>query len=130
MKNTVKNLGEAANKVLDKKLAKLQEEIDHTEQFGRVASLFSHLSDLNRIRIFWALCHSEICTSTIAETLNMSSPATAHHIKLLREAGLIEGNRQGKEVYYKATSTLETKALHEAIESMLEISCPLMRFDN
>ncbi len=130
MENITKNLRDAKSKALENNVLKIKEEIDHIEQFGRVASLFSHLSDLNRIRIFWALCHSEICTSTLAETLNMSSPATAHHIKLLREAGLIEGNRQGKEVYYKATSTLETKALHEAIESMLEISCPLMRFDN
>lgn len=104
---------------------RIKEHIDHVDQFQRVANSFSHLSDINRVRIFWALCHSEICTAELAEMLGMSSPAIAHHVKLLREADLIEGRRDGKEVYYKTTDTAEAHALHVAIERMLEISCPI-----
>jgi len=54
----------------------------------------------------------------------MSSPAVLHHLKLLRESGLIESRREGKEVYYKATALPETQALHIMIEDLMQISCP------
>lgn len=99
--------------------------IDHTDQFQRVVDAFSHLGDMNRIRIFWMLCHTSLCTACIAEMMDMSSPAVAHHLKLLRDAGLIEGRREGKEVLYKAVDNPQTRTLHEAIEAMLTVSCPV-----
>lgn len=105
----------------------LKKFIDHTDQFQRVVDAFSHLGDLNRIRIFWMLCHTELCTACIADMMDMSSPAIAHHLKLLKEEGLIEGRREGKEVLYRAVSTPQARTLHDAIEAMLTISCPVSK---
>ena len=99
--------------------------VDHIDQFSRLADSFKHLGDVNRVRIFWMLTHAQLCTACIASMLQMSSPAVAHHLKLLREAGLIEGTREGKEVRYHAVNTPQAHALHDAIESMLAISCPV-----
>ena len=54
----------------------------------------------------------------------MSSPAVSHHLRQLREAGLIVSRREGKEVYYRATDSPACKLLHGAIEKVMEISCP------
>ena len=59
------------------------------ESFETVSSLFKQLSDTTRLRIFWVLCHSEECVINLAAIMNMSSPAVSHHLRLLKEAGLV-----------------------------------------
>ena len=108
-------------------IAVMQGFINHTDQFQGVVDVFKHLSDINRVRIFWLMCHAELCTSCIADLMDMSSPAVAHHVKLLRESGLIEGRRDGKEVRYRAVDSVQARTLHEAIEKMLTINCPASR---
>ncbi len=109
----------------DKELKVMKNFVDHVDQFTRLADSFKHLGDVNRVRIFWMLTHTELCTACIAQMLDMSSPAVAHHLKLLRESGLIEGRRVGKEVRYRASDTIAARTLHDAIEKMLAISCPV-----
>ena len=55
-----------------------------TENFELVSSIFKQLSDPTRIRIFWILCHCEECVINISAMMEMSSPAVAHHLRLLR----------------------------------------------
>ena len=56
--------------------------------------------------------------------MDMSSPAVSHHLRQLRSAGLIVSRREGKEVYYRASDTIQAKLFHKLIEELLEISCP------
>lgn len=105
----------------------MEAEIDRipcTEDFETVSILFKQLSDASRVRIFWLLCHCEECVINISAFMNMSSPAVAHHLKLLRAQGLIDSRRSGKEVYYSAAGTPQAKALHQMIEKLMELSCP------
>ncbi len=92
--------------------------------FDTVAGIFQLLDDGSRVRIFWLLCHCEECVLNISEITGLTSPAASHHLRLLKEAGLIESRRDGKEVYYRAADTPTVKLLHRAIEKMMEISCP------
>ena len=92
--------------------------------FETVSRLFRQIADPVRIKIMWLLCHTEECVLNIAAMVDMSSPAVAHHLKLLKTAGLIESRKEGKEVYYKATDTPEAAALHIMIEQLMAISCP------
>ena len=57
--------------------------------------------------------------------LEMSSPAVSHHLRLLRSSGLIVSSREGKEVYYRAADSQESRLLHEMIEQIMEIACPI-----
>lgn len=95
-----------------------------TEDFQIVADVFKQLCDSNRIRIFWILCHCEECVINISALVKMSSPAVSHHLRQLKNSGLITSSRQGKEVYYKAADTEQAQLLHIMIEKMVEISCP------
>lgn len=98
--------------------------IGKLESFGEVADIFSQLSDLTRVRIFWLLCHCEECVMNISAMVGMSSPAVSHHLKCLKQSGLLVCRRSNKEVYYKAADTEESRLLHIMIEKMLEIKCP------
>lgn len=95
-----------------------------TEDFMTVSELFRQLGDASRIKIFWILCHCEECVINISAMMNMSSPAVSHHLKQLKASGLIVSCRKGKEVYYKASDSKQSVMLHEAIETLVMITCP------
>lgn len=97
--------------------------IPDIENFQIVASIFKQLSDPTRVRIFWILCHCEECVVNISAMMDMSSPAVAHHLRLLKSSGLVETRREGKETYYKASQTKKAQSLHHMIEQMMDISC-------
>ena len=94
------------------------------ERFWEVAELFRLLGDGSRARVFWILCHREECVASIASLTGMSSPAISHHLRLLRKTGLIQSRRIGKEVRYRASSSLAAEALHKTLEYLMEITCP------
>ena len=85
--------------------------LDNTDTFTSLADIFRQLGDASRIRIFWLLCHCEECVVNIAAMLNMSSPAVSHHLRTLRDSGLLMTRRDGKEVYYHAADTAPIEML-------------------
>ena len=103
----------------------IHEKIGDTERFGRVAEMFRLLSDDVRVRIFWLLSHGEECVINISAILGMSSPAVCHHLRVMKEGGMIDGRRVGKEVYYRINSDESIAALHTVIENMMAMECPL-----
>lgn len=103
---------------------KLGSKLDNIGDFIKVADVFKQLSDCNRVRIFWLLCHCEECVINISSLVDMSSPAVSHHLRQLKSGGLIVSRREGKEVYYKAADTQESKLLHKTIEIIMEMTCP------
>jgi DNA-binding transcriptional ArsR family regulator len=95
--------------------------------FQTISELFRQLSDCSRIRIFWLLCHCEECVINLSAMMNMSSPAISHHLKQLKSSGLIISHKDGKEVYYKAANTEQVRILHNMIETLVAISCPIKK---
>ena len=104
--------------------ALLQEQLDRVDYFQTVAEVFKQLDDTTRIRIFWLLCHCEECVLNISAMMKMSSPAVSHHLRPLKNSGLIVSRREGKEVYYRASDTPQSRLLHQMIEQVMEITCP------
>lgn len=100
------------------------DQMPEPEDFQVVSELFKLLSDSSRIRIFWVLCHCEECVINISAMVGMSSPAVSHHLRLLRDSGLVISRREGKEVYYTAADNERGQLLHKMFEAMLQISCP------
>ena len=92
--------------------------------FSTVSDAFKLLSDPNRARVYWLLCHCEECVINLSAMTGMSSPALSHHLKLLKAAGLITSRREGKEVYYTAAHTDTAETLHRMIEKMICVTCP------
>ena len=92
--------------------------------FSTVSESFKLLSDPKRAQVYWLLCHCEECVTNLSYMMGMSSPALSHHLRLLKDAGLITSHRHGKEVYYTAAATPAAQTLHDAMETLTAIACP------
>ena len=74
--------------------------IDHGE-VGRVADVFRVLGDPSRCRLVYALLAAgEICVCDLAAALGMSESNVSHHLRVLRDHGLVRPRRQGKMIFY------------------------------
>ena len=102
----------------------LQDWMPSARVFENIGNVFQMLSDGKRVQLFWILCHCEECVINLSALMDMSSSAVSHHLKLLKTGGFVVSRREGKEVYYTAAETARTKALHEMIEEIAELSCP------
>ena len=102
----------------------MREQLAKTEDFDVIADVFHQLGDPKRVRIFWILCHCEECVLNLSELMDMSSPAVSHHLRSLRTSGLLISRREGKEVYYRAADTPQSRLLHQMIEMVMQIVCP------
>lgn len=105
-------------------LKDIKEQLEKQEPFQAAADRFKLLDDSSRLRLFWLLCHCEECVINLSALMEMTSPAISHHLRQLKTSGLITSRREGKEVYYKAADTEESRLLHKTIEKIMDISCP------
>ena len=65
---------------------------------------FSALADPVRLRVLSLLADAaagEVCVCEFVAPLGKSQPTVSHHLKVLADAGLIEGERRGKWVWYR-----------------------------
>lgn len=65
---------------------------------------FAALGDAARLQILSLLAGSpegEVCVCEFVGPLGKSQPTVSHHLKVLAEAGLVEGDRRGKWVWYR-----------------------------
>jgi DNA-binding transcriptional ArsR family regulator len=78
----------------------------YPEDLSEEAALLKVLSDPNRLRIFVTLVRSksEVCVCDFTEGLPLLQPTVSHHLKVLKEAGLIESTRRGTWVYYRLSN--------------------------
>lgn len=94
------------------------------QAFTTVADIFNFMSDEKRIQIFFILCHCEECTVNLSAMLNTNRSTVIHHLKALKNAGLIVSRHDGNEVYYTSSDTLQCQIFHEMTEKLLELTCP------
>jgi len=75
-----------------------------------LADLLKSVADETRLAILTMLQDGEMCVCEIMEFLSVSQPAVSHHLRILRQAGLINDRRQGKWIFY----SLDPEALESA----------------
>jgi ArsR family transcriptional regulator len=67
-----------------------------------LAGRFKALADPTRVAIVNALAAAdEVCVCNLTATFELSQPTISHHLKILREAGLVEASRRGTWAYYR-----------------------------
>jgi ArsR family transcriptional regulator, arsenate/arsenite/antimonite-responsive transcriptional repressor len=69
-----------------------------------VAAMFKALSDPVRLRLLALIaCHDggEVCVCDLVDAFEVSPPTISHHLKVLREAGMIAADRRGTWIYYR-----------------------------
>lgn len=108
------------------------------QQFHDCMPLFIALGDEVRLTIIEALCRASypFCRDTsceetsaypglnvneITQKTHLSRPAVSHHLKLLREAGLIALHREGTSNYYYLT-------LKNSTETLMKLGVMLQEF--
>ncbi|WP_203700475.1 ArsR/SmtB family transcription factor [Asanoa iriomotensis] len=65
---------------------------------------FKALGDPVRLRLLSmiaARAGGEICVCDLTDAFEVKGPTISHHLRVLREAGLIDGERRGTWVYYR-----------------------------
>ncbi|MFD9903561.1 ArsR/SmtB family transcription factor [Streptomyces sp. NPDC059063] len=68
-----------------------------------LAKVFKALGDPVRLRLLSMIAsgeRGEICVCDLTPAFDLSQPTISHHLKLLRQAGLIDCERRGTWVYY------------------------------
>jgi ArsR family transcriptional regulator, arsenate/arsenite/antimonite-responsive transcriptional repressor len=81
-----------------------------TKTFQSEALLFKAISDPYRLRMLATLARAagEVCVCDFTDALPLNQPTVSHHLRILREAGLVTCERRGTWVYYQLA--------HEAID--------------
>jgi ArsR family transcriptional regulator, arsenate/arsenite/antimonite-responsive transcriptional repressor len=88
-----------------------------------LAKGFKALGDPVRLRLLSliaARAGEKVCVCDLTDAFNVTGPTISHHLRVLREAGLIDCERRGTWVYYwiipgalaPLSQLLDTSALH------------------
>jgi Predicted transcriptional regulators len=84
---------------------------------SEMAKVFKALGDENRLRIVNRICcNGEVCACNLLEDLDVTQPTLSHHMKLLRECGLIKARKEGRWMHYSLNMTMFTE-LEKALGS-------------
>jgi len=69
---------------------------------NEMASFFKSLGDPTRIKILNLLkLFSNLCVSMVAQKLGITQPAVSQHLRILKNAGILEGKRMGYHMHYQ-----------------------------
>jgi DNA-binding transcriptional ArsR family regulator len=71
-------------------------------QTETLAEMFRLLGEPNRLAIVLSCLGKPLPVGEIASSLGLSASLASHHLRLLRAARLLHGERRGKQVFYMA----------------------------
>ncbi len=91
------------------------------------ATVLKALADETRLRILESLLVEEKCVTELVQELKCPQPHVSHHLRILRDSGLVEGLREGKQVCYRITPTVQ-RALANRQGQALNFGCCELRF--
>ncbi len=81
--------------------------------FSEAAAIFKAMGDPHRLTILATLARAdtEVCVCDFTAGLPLNQPTVSHHLKILRDAGLITGSRRGTWVYYSLATEHQQRIL-------------------
>ena len=78
------------------------------------------LADETRQKIMRLCCCRELSVNEIVEALDVAQPTVSHHLKILKNAGLVHVKRRGKQVFY----TIDQERMAEGCCQVAESFAP------
>lgn len=66
----------------------------------KTATIFKAFCDENRIKILEMLSSGEKCACMLLDDIAITQPTLSHHMKILCDAGIVVGRKEGKWMYY------------------------------
>ncbi len=97
-------------------------EADATDLAGR----FKVLADPARLRLLSLIAASPdgACACELVQPVGRSQPTVSHHLKALREAGLVESERRGPWIWYRVVPE-QVAALRDALAVPDAVAAPV-----
>ncbi len=91
-------------------------------QLAAPTQVLKALAEPRRWRIVELLSCEELCVCHLAEEIGIAQPLVSHHLKVLRDAGLVESEKHRQWTYYR----LRIGALKDLAEAVGSITscCP------
>jgi ArsR family transcriptional regulator, arsenate/arsenite/antimonite-responsive transcriptional repressor len=72
------------------------------DEAERLAARFKALADPTRVAIVNRLAQAaETCVCDLTAAFDLTQPTISHHLRVLRDAGLVESTRRGTWAYYR-----------------------------
>jgi DNA-binding transcriptional ArsR family regulator len=83
----------------------------------RLQLIFQTLSDYNRLGMIQFICEKERSVGEIVKETKLSQPLVSHHLRVLKDNGILETKRNGPFIFYY----IRDKKILDAIDLFLEI---------
>jgi len=81
-------------------------------------NILKALSDETRYQLVNLLLKHDLCVGALATRLNISESAVSQHLKILRDAGIVKGEKRGYYTHYY----VDRKVLKEAADQIIQLS--------
>ncbi|HEX3046316.1 MAG TPA: metalloregulator ArsR/SmtB family transcription factor [Bacillota bacterium] len=65
-----------------------------------ILEAISAITDKTRLQIIFFLGNKRLCVNEIAGNFKLSRPAISHHLKVLKNCGILQNEKAGQETYY------------------------------
>ena len=91
------------------------------------ATVLKALADETRLGILESLLSEAKCVTDLARELGCTQPHVSHHLRILRDCGVVEGIREGKQVCYRIAPIVQ-RALANRQGKALNFGCCELRF--
>lgn len=100
---------------------RMMTEVDQAARLDRLdaarpARLFSALGDETRIKIVKLLSDGEQNVEDLTRLLDVAQPTISHHLRVLRENGLVQGEKRGRSIYYSLIQPAEESVDDDLVE--------------
>ena len=89
--------------------------------YWETARVFKAFCDENRLQILKMLRSGEKCACKLLEELQISQSTLSHHMKILCDAGIVQGRKEGKWVHYSINPE-GTKRAQKILEQLVTLN--------
>lgn len=98
-------------------VSRLRKRMPDEPHLDEVRSVFGALADRQRLKILHALTGGiELCVCDVAHVLGVSVSSASHHLRKLRDLGILEDRNDGKMVYYSLRERFVAQLVSRALE--------------
>lgn len=86
---------------------------------NKIIKILKAIADQNRLKMLELLSCDNLCSCHFVDILEISQPNVSHHLKILKEAGLIQATKRGRWIDYSLKKE-NLKLIKKEIDNILE----------
>lgn len=89
---------------------------DDRRRYRREARILRTLANESRLRIVDRLSRGECCVCELVDLVGSDQSTVSRHLAILRDNGIVEGERRGQHIYYRLTAPHVLSVVQSASE--------------